>query len=370
MSFNIMDLVKNQISNQVMGQVGNLLGGESSKAEAGLAAVIPGLLSGLTERASLPGGADKLFEQVSNQDDGLLDNVGSMLAGGQGNSLVENGTKMLGGLFGNSGLGSLAGVLSGVSGVSKAGSSSLLGLAAPIIMGVLKRKVMGDGLNASGLLSMLKSQKDNVNAAMPAGLADQLTQSNFLGDLSNTSTGNVSSIAKNATSDARETAAHTASSGSSFFKKWLPLLAIALLGLLAWKFFSGSNRDALDQTKDAANNTAAKVADAASVDVDALGGEFTGLFDSAKTSLEGITSVDTANGALPQLTELSDKVSGLTGMLDKVPAASRGPLTGIISTGLETLMPIIEKLRALPGVGAVIDPVITPLVESLQAMAG
>jgi len=184
MSFNIVGLVKDQIQGQLMGHMGNLLGNEGGKATSAVDSMIPALLNGMSGTASTDEGANNLFGAIQNQDDSLLDNMGSLLGGGQAATVVDNGNSVLSNLFGGGGLGKLAGALSAFTGVSKGGTSSLMGMLAPIILGVLKRKVMGDGLNASGLASMLSSQGNNISASMPQGLSDQLGASGLLGGLS------------------------------------------------------------------------------------------------------------------------------------------------------------------------------------------
>jgi len=401
MSFNIVDLVKDQVGGQIMGQIGGLLGDQSDKAEAGLGSAIPALLNGLTQRAAVPGGADSLFGAVNDSDDGLLDNLGSLLGDSAGSkSMMDGGTSMLSGLLGNSGLGGLSGIISAVSGLSKGNTGSLLGLLAPVVMGVLKRKVLGGGMNAGGLLDMLKGQNDNITAAMPAGLSDQLNSSSFLSSITDVAGGGLNQVtdaagaavgkasdmagsaadtlgnaadsvtdaAGNVASAAGDTARDAASGGSSMMKKLIPIIGLALLGFLGLKFFGGSAEDAATSAGDAAKDATAAVAGAA--DVDGLSSDLTGMFDTAKTSLEGITDEASATAALPALEEMKSKVDGLGGLIDKVPEAARGPLSGIISTGIGTLTPIIEKLRALPGVGGVIDPIITPIMETLQGLAG
>ena len=184
MSFNIVDLVKDQVKGQLIGQMGNLLGNEGGKATGAVDSMIPALLNGLTGSASSNDGADKLFGAIQDQDDSLLDNMGSLLDGGQASTVIDNGNSVLSNLFGSGGLGKLAGALSGFSGVSKGGTSSLMGMLAPIVLGVLKRKVMDDGLNAGGLASMLSNQSNNISASLPQGLGDQLNSSGFLSGLS------------------------------------------------------------------------------------------------------------------------------------------------------------------------------------------
>ncbi len=437
MSFNIMDMVKDHIGDQVTSQVGTLLGDQGSHASAGISAAVPALLQGVTARATAPGGAESLFNAVKDQDDGLLDNMGSMLSGTNASKLMESGSGLLSGLMGNGALGTLGTVVSSVSGLSKGNTSSLLGLLGPIIFGVLKRKVMGDGMGASGLVDMLKGQSSNINAAMPAGLSDQLATSGFLGSISSfgtdaasgavsgirdaagdavgnvtTAAGNAVDSATNAASSAASSAANSAantvssaagsvtdtvgdaaSGGSSLIKKLLPIIGLILLGWLGLKFFGGSGDDVADGVQgaadsataaatsaaDTATNAAASAADSASnavesaagaLDVDGISSELTGVFDTAKESLGGITDVESAKAALPQLTEMGDKVEGLTGMMDKLPEAARGPLGSIVSTGVAALEPLLETVRGIPGVGTVVDPIMTPILEKLQGFAG
>jgi len=162
MSFNLVDLVKDQLTGPVKGHVSKMLGNESGKADAALGAAVPGLLKGLAQSASTPSGADSLLKAVNNQDDGLLDNMGSLLGSDKAGSVVDAGNKSLGSLFGDKGVGALTGAVSGVSGLSKGGAKSIMGMAAPMVMGVIKRKVMTGGLNASGLANMLKDQGPNI----------------------------------------------------------------------------------------------------------------------------------------------------------------------------------------------------------------
>jgi len=403
MAFNLVDLIKDQVGGQIMSQIGGLMGNQSDKAEAGLGSAIPALLNGLTARAAVPGGADSLFGAVNDTDDGMLDNLGALLGGGdKSKSMIDAGTSVLGGLLGNSGLGGLGGVISAVTGLSKGNTGSLLGLLAPIVLGIIKRKVLGGGLNAGGLLDMLKGQKDNINAAMPAGLSDQLSSSGFLSSISGMAgdamgqvsgaagdamgkvtgaagdaLGSASNIAGKATDtvssaagNITDAAGSAASGGSSMFKKLIPIIGLVLLGWLGFKFFGGSGEEAASMAGDAATNATSAMADAVDVDVDGLTGDLTGMFDSATTSLGGITDLDSANAAVPDLTAMGDKVSGLGALLDKVPDVARGPLNGIISKGVETLAPLLEKLGSIPGVGDVINPILGPIMETLKGLAG
>ena len=404
MSFNIVELVKDQVKGQLLGQMGNLLGNESGKAAGATDSMIPALLSGLMGVSSTSSGADSLFKAANDQDDGLMDNLGSLLGGGQASSIIDNGNSLLGGLLGTGGLGKLAGALAGFTGLSKGGTSSLMGMLAPVIIGMLKQKVMGNGLNASGLASMLMDQKSNIGGALPAGLGDQLNASGFLSSLSGAAGSAVSDVTDAATSSvagvtaaagsavsgvtgaagsavsgAADTAGDVAKSGSSMFRWLLPLVGLVALAWLAMKFLGGggiedaakSATDAAAGATEAVTSTVTDAADGMEMpDVGGIGESLTGVFGSATDTLSGITDADSATAAIPALEDVSSKLTDLGGMFDKVPEAARGPLNTIVNNGLGALQPIIDKVLALPGVGSILEPIVTPMLEALQGMAG
>ncbi len=524
MSFNIVDLVKDQVKGQLIGHMGNLLGNEGGKATSAVDSMIPALLNGISGSASTNEGANSLFGAIQNQDDSLLDNMGSMLGGGQAATLVDNGNSVLSSLFGSGGLGKLAGALSAFSGVSKGGTSSLMGMLAPIILGVLKRKVMGDGLNASGLSSMLSSQSNNISASMPQGLGDQLNASGFLssfgaagagaagavaagasniagaaGSAASNVTGAVSSTASSVTgavgdaagsvtgavgdaagnvrdgaanavggvrdgaanaadavgnvaSNARDGVANAAGAvgdgvhsaadavgdgaqkGGSIFRWLLPL---AVLGALAWAAFTflmpgakdaatdaaatagdgaaavaetasdateaateaasdataavtEAASDATEAATEAASDATAAVTEAASdateaatdaaatatdavtdaIDTDEVKGQLSGLFSGATETLSGITDVESATAALPDLEELGTNVASVSGIMDKIPEAARGPFNSIASDGMGQIQPIVDKIMGLDGVGDILSPVLTPIMDTLKSFGG
>ncbi|MBX2835520.1 MAG: DUF937 domain-containing protein [Gammaproteobacteria bacterium] len=383
MSFNVVDLVTDQLKGPLLNQMTNLLGDDGANASKGLESAVPALLSGLTGVAQTPEGAGNLFNAVQQQDDSILSNLGSLLGGNDSGSLISSGGSMLGSLLGNSAMGSLGGILSKFTGMSSGGTSSLMGMLAPVIIGILKKKVLGDGLNAGGLASMLLGQKSNIMSAMPSGLGDQLSGiSGFadiggqLGDaasgLKNAAESGVASASQtvsNAASgvgDAAHDAVDTAKSTGGGLKKFLiPLIAIALLAWLAMKFLGDNGADtAVDQAADAVSGAVGDV------DVSELGTNLTGIFNSASETLGGVTDLDSAKAAVPGLEELGGKVTGAAELFNKVPEAARGPLSGIASEGLGSLQPIIDKVMAIPGVGDVLKPIIDPILEALSGMAG
>lgn len=394
MSFNLVDLVKGQLGGAALGQLGALLGEDSNKTESALGAAIPGLLSGLTSSAKADGGAS-LFNAVKDSDDSLLDNIGGMLTGGNSSSIMSQGSGILGSLLGNGAMGGLASAVAGLSGIGGKSSSGLMGILAPIVLGMIKRKLFGGGggfnQNAGGLLSLLDSQKSNIDSAMPAGFADQLKSSGFMDQIGNLGGGvaDAAGSAVNAAGDAVSGAAGTvgnvagdaaagvgnaAASGGGFLKKFLPIAIIAALALFAWKFITGNKEvempDVAGQVSGAADSATAAVSGAIpSIDVDGVdvGSAFGDVFSSASSTVAGITDVDSAKAALPAFGDITTKVDDLSGIWDKVPEAGRGALSGMIGDNVGTLTSGLETVQKIPGVGDVIGPVAGPLLEKLMA---
>ena len=174
-----MDMVKGQVSDQLVGQIGGLLGESPDKARNAVDSALPTLLAGIGESAQDANGADALMNLVNRQDDSVVDNIGSMIGSNQSSELIESGTRGLGSMLGSNGVTTMISGLAGQTGLGKGSAGSLLGLMTPMVVGQLKRKASADGLNASGLASMLKGQGSNISAAMPAGMIGHLEAAGF-----------------------------------------------------------------------------------------------------------------------------------------------------------------------------------------------
>lgn len=377
MSFNLVDLVKGQLGGPALGQLGALLGEDSSKTESALGAAIPGLLSGLSGAANADGGG-ALFNAVKDADDNLLDDIGGLLTGGNSSNIMDQGSNLLGSLLGNGAMGGLASAVTGFTGMGQKSSSGLMGILAPIVMGIIKRKLFGGSgfsQNASGLLGMLNAQQSNISDAMPSGFADQLQSSGFMDQISSlggnaaSAVTNVADAAGGAVENAANTAGDAAASGGGFIKKLLPVAVLVALALFAWKYFTGGSAP---DVSDATNGAVEAVKDAMpSIDIDGtdVGAEFGSIFDTASSTVAGITDVETAKAAIPSFNDITGKVDGLSGLWDKVPEAGRTQLGGLISGNLESLTPAIEKVSEIEGVGDIIGPVTGPLLEKLMAFS-
>ncbi|MGB7347581.1 MAG: DUF937 domain-containing protein [Pirellulaceae bacterium] len=356
MSINLIDLMKDQLTGAVAGQIGNKLGVDQKSAESGIGAILPTILGGLLKQSSTTAGADSLNSTLdqADYDGGLLDKLPDLLGGGgggQGDMLGGLGETVLKSLFGDK-IASIVGLISKFTGMDSGKSGSLMALLAPLVMSFLGKQKRSMGLDASGLAGLLSSQKDSIADSLPPGLAGTMG----LGDLGIT--------------DQPEAAAPRQSSpqaqGSGGLGKLLiPLVILAALGFLAYKFIGGG-ADAVKDGVDAVKNAEVGLPEIPTAD--SVTGQLTGVFDGYKDTLGSVTDETSAKAALPQLEEYNEKLGGMSDLLGKLPEGAQGIVGDKVKDMLGPLQGIIDKLYAIPGVKAILDPVLSSMVEKAKGL--
>jgi OmpA-OmpF porin, OOP family len=226
----LLGLVKEQLSTAAVSKISSFLGESNENTASALGSAVPSILGGLMQQASTTKGAGDLLNTIKTggHDGGILDNLSSMLEDVDGSSnLVSAGTSLLGSIFGDK-VGSLANIISGISGIKTGSASSLLSMAAPILMGVLGKQVTSQGMGVSGLANLLMGQKDAVKAALPAGIGSILNVGS-LGDF----LGTAKSATKSLTNEVEEVTEE--SKGLMSYLPWLLLGVLLLSSLFYWK---------------------------------------------------------------------------------------------------------------------------------------
>ena len=104
---NLVDLVKGQLSGNVLTRLAETLGTSPDSTSTAVNAAIPTLLTAFGSAASTRDGARDLAAAVSSLDDRVLDNLPQSLSSGgsSGLNLGDIGTKLLGSLLGGNTLG-------------------------------------------------------------------------------------------------------------------------------------------------------------------------------------------------------------------------------------------------------------------------
>lgn len=174
MTENMISAISRFLTPELIGKMASASGLDRGAAQKATEASVPAILGALMTTAGQPGGARQVADAIAAQSPGLLGSLATSMGGlGQ---VADKGSSALSSLLGGSTLGSLASSISRFAGIGEGPAQTLMGLVGPVVMGTLGRQQRAEGLDANGLARLLASQKDNIAAAMPSGLASLLPQ--------------------------------------------------------------------------------------------------------------------------------------------------------------------------------------------------
>ncbi len=346
MSFNLVDLIKNELGDVVIDQVTNLLGESKENTGNAVNGAVSGILDSLLTSSSKEGGAANLVNTLSGMDDGLLGNFASMLSGGNHSSLIGTGTKLLGSLMGNGAISKIATAIAGFSGIKSKSATSLIGLIAPLILGVIRKKMSSDNLDANGLMSMLQGQKDNISKAMPAGML---------------------AISDNADAETDQPPRMETTQGPRYGKLlWIPIFL--LIGLLSYFLLPkllpyDSELDAPldDDTISAIDNEPADYVN--------IGSDLGNIVNSVTDTLGSVTDAESATAAAVQITEANSKISTLSEVFSKLPDPAKSSISSLAENKISSLQSLIDNVVAIPAVGPILKPSLDTLMQTLASFS-
>ena len=288
MSFNLIDAAKGLFTNELVNKAGAYLGESESGVTKAISGILPTVLSSLVNKTATHEGAGTVADMVEeNHSSGILNNLGGFFGNDNG-GLLNKGAHLLSGLFGGNS-NTVTNLISNFAGVKTSSASSLLSMAVPAILGLLGKHASGNG--ASGIAALLSSQKDNIAAAIPAGLNLSSITENFGGKITD-----INSAKATATHYANETAEN---SGSGL-RILLPLLLLAFAAMGAFYLFGNGCNNTTEVMPDGADSLHTKteqmtgdVKDAVVTSLgklDSLTGEF-------NYNLGNTVTIDLPNGA-------------------------------------------------------------------------
>jgi hypothetical protein len=366
MAINVVSLVMQFLTPDMIERIASAFGLDRNNVQTAIGAAVPGLLAGFSDVAAQPSGPHKLVD-AARQQAGALGNFANMIGAGGQSSLIEKGSQMLSSLLGGRDQTALAGAVGKYAGLAQGASGSLLGMLAPVVMGTIAQQQGTRSLNANGVAELLSSQKDNIAAALPEGLANLLGGTGLLdslGGVARTGTVAGSEAARAATTAVRaagDTGRRAASAASSASFNWLYWLIAALAAAaLLFYLFARPAEQVVQQGVSTTQSLTVGGLDVAKQVSDSI--------TNLRAALGGINDAASAQAALPKLREVTAQIDKVDGVVGQLSAEQRKALAGIINPMMLTLNQLFDKVLAIPGVSEVLKPTIDALRAKLAVL--
>ena len=382
MAANLVSVVMQFLTPDMIAKIASALGLDRSLVQKASGGAVPALLAILADLAATPNGARQLSNTLAQQQTGALESFKSLIGGSSQNTLAETGSGMLSGLFGGAALDTMAQSIGKFAGLDGATSKSLLGMLGPVVLGTLGQQQRSAGLDASGLAALLGSQKDQITAAIPSGLADQLSAAGLIdraagtlrsGTAAASAAGSrIAGASERTVAGASRAASATTSAASSQWPYWLA--ALAVLGGLAWYTLGRPSHETVAELPPpAATHTATGTVGLAPADL-TIGGvnlanQVSSSVGTLRSVLPTITDAASAQAAIPKLQEATTQLNEVGNLAAKLTPEGKSTLAKLVAAATPTINQMCEKVLATPGVGDIAKPAIDELRVKLDTLS-
>lgn len=168
---NLMDLLQGQMSDTILDQLGQQVGGNREQTSAAVQGVFSTLMGALSKNAATPEGAGALLGALDRDHDGsVLDDLVGMVTGNSSQQQAQpsmlNGAGILKHVLGGK-QSNMIEMIAQMSGLNKEGSSNLLIKLAPMVMGMLGKVKKQQNLDQGALQGFLRQSTDNYRQVEP-----------------------------------------------------------------------------------------------------------------------------------------------------------------------------------------------------------
>jgi hypothetical protein len=382
MATNLVSVVMQFLTPDMIAKIASALGLDRSVVQKAIGGAVPAILSSLADVAATPNGARQLTNMVTQQPPGSLESFKGLLGGSGQSTLAETGSSMLSSLFGGGAMDTMAQTIGKFAGVGEGTGKSLLGMLAPVVLGALGQTQRSAGLDASGLASLLVSQKDQIAAAIPAGLADQLSAAGLIDKASGrvrngaaaVSAGSrIASAADRNIAGASQAASAATRAASTQWPIWLA--ALALLGGLAWFTLGRQGNEKVAEAPRPATTQPASTGTVGIAPADlTIGGvnlanQVNSSVGTLRSVLPGINDAASAQAALPKLREATAQLNEVSNLAAKLSPEGKSALAKLIAAAMPAINQMCDKVLATPAVGDIAKPTIDELRGRLDALS-
>ena len=382
MAANLVSVVMQFLTPDMIAKIASALGLDRAVAQKAVGGAVPALLASLADVASTPNGARQLSSTLAQQQPGSLDGLNNLIGGSGQNALAESGSSMLSGLFGGGALDTMAQSIGKFAGVDASLGKLIVAMLGPVVLGALGQQQRSAGLDASGLASLLGSQKEQIAAAIPSGLADQLSAAGLIDSAAGTlrsgtaaasaAGSRISSASERTVAGASRAAYAATSSASSRWPYWLA--ALVVLGGLAWYMIERQAGETVAElprpaTTQPATGTVGVAPSNLTIGGVNLANQVNSSIGTLRSVLPTITDAASAQAALPKLREATTQLNEVSDLAAKLSPEGKSALTKLIVEATPTINQMCDKVLATPGVGDIAKPAIDQLRGKLDTLS-
>lgn len=230
---NIMDFMSAALHGNALSQLSSQMHESPAATRRGLESAVPAAFAALASYGSSSGKAEELVGAIKggNYPHVDLDQVGEVASDPDATArIAQSSSGFLNRIFGNR-LDGAIDALAGTSGIGRSSASTLLGLAAPLVMGFVGKQVTSGNLDARGFGGWLAEQGRKAVSLLPGPLATALGATTAFGDVGRAATEPVNRMRAGGGEVVHGAYAHRPRSRGAF---WWILGALAV-ALFAWQ---------------------------------------------------------------------------------------------------------------------------------------
>ena len=238
MEINLLEIVKKQISGEILQKAAAFLGEDTSASQKALNAILPSLLGGVVNQSTNISSATNLMNTLTTEghDGSIFNFFSNLLNGGSAiQGLLAAGDGIVKNLFGNKTSGIVDWIAS-YAGIKTGSASGLMSLVAPVMMGAIGKQISGSQSGISDLMHLLTGQTTFIKNALPTGLSSVLDLSNLKLD--------TPSVVNTAQAEKIASEAHTLVAEKSLLSRVLPWFILLLAGLAGMFYLKMCNTKA------------------------------------------------------------------------------------------------------------------------------
>lgn len=176
---NLVDLLKSQMSQDLIGQLTNQIGADNPNQTANASnAIFSILTNALANNVQKRDGAAPLINAIEKDHDGsILNNLGDLFKGADMNmnNRTTNGVGILGHLLGNR-QNSAIDMIAKATGLNNNTTAALMVKLAPMVLGMLGKQKQSNHMNQGGLVDFITNSAQQTNRQLPKQNQDMLSR--------------------------------------------------------------------------------------------------------------------------------------------------------------------------------------------------